>query len=46
MPSPEHDQFVAALAADGSVLTPTSAPTAEALQEMRAYEATAEFNVP
>jgi epsilon-lactone hydrolase len=46
MPSPEHEQFVAALAAGGSVLTPTTAPTAEALQEMRASEATAGFNVP
>jgi monoterpene epsilon-lactone hydrolase len=46
MPSPEHEQFVAALAAGGSVLTPTTTPTAEALQEMRASEATAGFNVP
>jgi monoterpene epsilon-lactone hydrolase len=46
MPSPEHEQFVAALAAGGGVLTPTSALTPEALQEMRAYEATAGFNVP
>jgi epsilon-lactone hydrolase len=46
IPSPEHAQFVAALAVGGSVLTPTSAPTPEALQEMRAFEATAGFNVP
>jgi epsilon-lactone hydrolase len=46
MPSPEHEQFVAALAAGGSVLTPTTAPTDEALQEMRAFEATAGFTVP
>ena len=46
-PSPEHEQLVAALAAGGSVLTPTptSAPTPEALQEMRAFEATAGFIV-
>jgi epsilon-lactone hydrolase len=46
MPSPEHEQLVAALTAGGSVLTPTSVPTPQVLQEMRAFEATAGFNVP
>jgi acetyl esterase/lipase len=46
VPSPEHEQFVAALPAGGSVLTPTTLPTDEALQEMRAFEATAGFTVP
>lgn len=46
MPSPEHEQFVAALSAAGSVLTPTAAPTREALHEMRALEAAASFTVP
>jgi acetyl esterase/lipase len=45
-PSPEHEQFVAALAAGGSVLTPTVLPSSEALREMRAFEATAGFIVP
>lgn len=45
-PSPEHEQFVTALAVGGGVLTPTSAPTREALQEMRAFEASAGFIVP
>jgi monoterpene epsilon-lactone hydrolase len=46
MPSSEHEQFVSALAASGSVLTPTTPPTTEALQEMRAFEGTAGFTVP
>lgn len=45
-PRPEHEQFVAALAAGGSVLTPTTAPPPDALEEMRAFEATAAFTVP
>lgn len=45
-PSPEHEQFVAAITAGGTVLTPTTLPTTDALQEMRAFEATAGFNVP
>jgi len=45
-PSPEHEQFVAALAAGGSVLTPTTAPPPDAPEEMRAFEATAAFTVP
>jgi hypothetical protein len=46
MPSPEHEQFVALLTTGGSVLTPTSLPSSEALQEIRALEATADFTVP
>jgi epsilon-lactone hydrolase len=46
MPSSEHEQFVSALAASGTVLTPTTPPTTEALQEMRAFESTAGFTVP
>jgi acetyl esterase/lipase len=46
MPSAEHEQFVAALTVGGSVLTPTSLPSSEALREMRALEATAGFTVP
>jgi epsilon-lactone hydrolase len=45
-PSPEHEQFVAALAAGGSVLTPTSVATPQVLQEMRAFEATSGFTAP
>jgi|SRR5277367_4620157 len=45
-PSPEHEQFVAALAAGGSVLTPTDPPTPEALQELRALEAAGGFTQP
>jgi epsilon-lactone hydrolase len=45
-PSPEHEQFVSALAAGGSALTPTSLPNCDALQEMRTFEATAGFTVP
>jgi monoterpene epsilon-lactone hydrolase len=45
-PSPEHEQFVAALAASGSVLTPTELPNPEALQELRALEAASAFTDP
>ena len=38
MASAEHDQFVAALSAVGAVLTPTAAPSAEALQRLRESE--------
>jgi hypothetical protein len=46
MPSPEHEQLVAALTAGGGVLTPTSLASSEALQGMRALEATVGFTVP
>jgi monoterpene epsilon-lactone hydrolase len=46
MPSPEHERLVTALTASGSVLTPTSLPSDEALQEMRALEAAAGFSAP
>jgi monoterpene epsilon-lactone hydrolase len=46
MPSAEHEQFVATLAAAGSVLTPTVLPSSEALQEMRALDARAGFTTP
>ena len=45
-PSPEHEQFVTALAAGGNALTPTVLPSPEALREMRALEATAGFTAP
>jgi epsilon-lactone hydrolase len=46
MPSPEHERLVTALTASGSVLAPTSLPSDEALQEMRALEAAAGFSAP
>jgi epsilon-lactone hydrolase len=46
MPSAEHEQFVASIATAGSALTPTALPSSEALQEMRAFEATAGFTTP
>lgn len=46
MPSPEHEQFVAALTTGGSVLTPASLPTNAALQAMRTFEANAGLTVP
>jgi acetyl esterase/lipase len=45
-PSEEHEEFVAALGAGGSVLTPVSLPSSEAFREMRAFEATAGFIAP
>jgi len=44
--SPEHEQLVAALSTVGTVLTPTTAPSTEALRQMREAEAAAGFAAP
>ena len=46
MASPEHQQLVAALTAAGTVLTPTTAPSAEARRQMRESEASAGLVIP
>jgi epsilon-lactone hydrolase len=44
--SPEHQQFVATLSAVGTVLTPTEAPSTEAVRLMRESEASAGVAIP
>lgn len=46
MASPEHQRLVAALAAVGRVLTPTTAPSSQELRELRESEASADFVIP
>ncbi len=46
MASPEHEQLVAALSTVGTVLTPMTAPSIEALRQMREAEAAAGVAAP